>query len=139
MPTTKIPLESKEQSKFVVWLRERGIKLFTCTLQDAFLGFGAMRKYKSMGLQKGLSDMIVCLPAHLTLTGQPYLLFVEMKRLKRSRTSPEQKEWIEFINNVQGDLEAVIARGHQEAIECVERLLKPREEAVLDPNWINTL
>jgi len=79
-----------------------------------------------MGLNKGLSDLIICLESHMTKDKKPHLIFIEMKRTKGGYESKDQKWWRSFINSVNGDLEAVVKKGCEEAKIYIESLLKPK-------------
>lgn len=82
--------------------------------------------------------MMIGLKKDITKNEKNILCFVEMKRLKGSNTSKEQKEWLEFINSVLGNVEAVIKYGCQEAIEYIDNLIKPQiidERPIQEQGW----
>lgn len=66
------------------------------------------RRMRAEGLRKGVPD--ICLP--VARRGHN-ALFIEMKRTRHSRTSDEQREWIDELNRA-GNL-AVICKGFEEA------------------------
>ena len=68
-------------------------------------------KAKSMGKIKGTSDLIVLLESKI--------LFIELKRLKGSVTSKEQKAFIEKVNLYPYAV-GKICKGAVEAIEFIE-------------------
>lgn len=75
------------------------------------------KRFVKEGLSKGFPDIGFLCPR------QGYHgLFIEMKRVKDSYASKEQKAWIEKLNN-QGYL-AVVCKGWEEAKEVIERYLK---------------
>lgn len=121
----KIPIELKEQSEVVQWLKERGIKLFSATAQSTFTGWVGINKNKMAGVQPGVPDLIICLPASETRSGFRELLFIEMKRIKGSHTSADQKAWIAFLEALVGDVYARVCKGAVEAIAFLEEHLKP--------------
>jgi hypothetical protein len=73
-------------------------------------------KLKAEGVRSGVPD--ICLPvARLGYHG----LYVEMKRRKGAKTTPEQTEWLEALRK-QGYC-AVVCYGFDEAREAVENYL----------------
>ena len=75
-------------------------------------------RFKRAGVKKGVPDLF------LPVARKGYHgLWIEMKRQKGGRLSPEQKEWIDGLFN-QGYL-AVRCDGADEAIGMLERYLKP--------------
>ena len=118
------PLEREEQIVFVNWLEEQKaegkIFQFTSIPNSTYTtSWNQKSENFKMGLRRGLPDMLV-VPA----TG--CILFVEMKRLSGSTTSPEQKEWIDTIN-LCGNCEARICRGASAAETRLQRI-RPQKE-----------
>jgi hypothetical protein len=72
---------------------------------------------KQQGTSKGFPDYVVALPG----VG---VVYIELKRVRGSATSPDQKSWIEVINKCPG-AEAMIAKGAGEAIAFITPLLSP--------------
>lgn len=71
---------------------------------------------KKQGVKAGVPD--ICLPvARNGFNG----LYIELKRQKGSRTSPEQKEWIEQLE--QQGYKAVICFGFDEGKKVLEEYL----------------
>lgn len=122
------PYESKEQIRFVSWLKKRKVRIFTCTLQDAPLGHKYRNQYKAMGLNGGLADMVICLEEYMTKDEKPHLVFVEMKRIKGGVESVKQKIWRRFINSVNGDVDSVIMKGRNQAVSYIDSMLKPHKD-----------
>lgn len=109
-----IPSEDEEQIAFVAYLSQRGLT-FTAIPNHTYNPHHSQQaKNKKLGLNKGLCDMLVALPG----VG---LAFVEMKRIKGSDTSDEQKEWIRVLNLCPGT-EARICKGATMAIRFIEEL-----------------
>ena len=129
MPKNTTPKEIDEQAAVVRWLDARGIKLFSATAQSTFTGWSGINKNKKSGVRRGMPDLIICLPSDQTKSNRDILVFIEMKRLKGGRTSPEQRAWIEFINR-SGNY-GFVAKGAQVAIDFLKSLLKPKVESVL--------
>lgn len=76
------------------------------------VAYGA--KMKRMGLRKGFPDIFIP-----TARQGFHGLFIELKRDKKSRVSPEQTAWITYLNK-QG-YKAMICYGATEAINEIEK------------------
>lgn len=72
---------------------------------------------KAEGVKAGVPDIFLPLAR-----GEYHGMFIEMKRKKGGRVTPEQKEWIQYLN-CEGYF-AVVARGCDEAIELIQDYLK---------------
>lgn len=70
----------------------------------------------AQGVRKGVPD--ICLPI---ARGSYHGLYIELKRIKGGRTSPEQNDWLEFLKE-QGYL-AVVCMGWVEAADLIVRYL----------------
>jgi len=122
----KVPTEAEEQKAFVQWLRFMNIAHTAVTneqqmsSQNKRMAMLAGVKAKAMGKAKGFPDMVI------VLEGQ--CLFVEMKRVKGSTTSKEQKEWIETLNGL--GHHAKVCKGAKAAIEFVESYLPERKKKI---------
>jgi hypothetical protein len=107
-----VPTEDEEQINFVQYLELRNLK-FTAIPNHTYNPHRSQQlKNYRLGLRKGLCDMLVVLPG----IG---LVFVEMKRVKKSVTSSEQRSWIEALNTCPG-VAAHVAKGCDEAISIIE-------------------
>lgn len=112
MRTQLVPTESQEADVLVAWLRIHHIK-FTHVANETGHSPEAIRRairLKRQGVSKGFPDYLVF------VDGQA--VAVELKRLSGSETSPEQKEWIETLND--SGVPAKICRGADEAIEFID-------------------
>lgn len=79
------------------------------------LAYGA--KMKRMGLSKGFPDLLFPTP-HNSF----HWLYIELKRDKTCKPTPEQVEWINYLNE-QG-YRAVVCYGAGEAIDEIEEYFK---------------
>jgi hypothetical protein len=107
-----IPTESQEGDVLVAYLRLKNYK-FTHIANETGGTPEARRRavrVKRQGVSRGFPDYLV-----LTKNG---LLAIELKRLKGSKTSPEQREWIRSFNDV--GIPAMICKGAGEAIKFIE-------------------
>jgi len=112
-----IQWEQQECEVFADYLRLKNIKFAHIANESGMrLPMGVIRKRARMGYGKGVPDYLIVVKNNL--------LFIEMKREKGGVVSPEQKEWIEILNRING-VTAMVCRGAMEAINTVERFLKP--------------
>lgn len=116
MSSLPCPTEDQEQIEFVKYLELKGLKFTAIPNHTYNPNFSQQAKNKRLGLRKGLPDMLVVLPG----IG---LAFVEMKRVKGSSTSVEQRAWVEALNTAPGT-EARICKGAAMAIDFIEELMR---------------
>jgi len=108
------PKEYEEAVVLADWLRIKGIK-FSHLAQETFTrSWGTKMKNKRMGVNPGVPDFLVITPKGLC--------FIELKRIKGGVVSPEQREWIDSLNNLPG-VEARVCKGAGEGISFIEELL----------------
>lgn len=110
------PLETDEQKTLVKYCIAKKLFYFSVPNGSVLKGNAMQRgrqmnKLKSEGLIVGTSDLIVMLPTKI--------LYIELKRVKGSTTTKEQKD---FITNVSKFSYAVgrVCKGAKEAIEFIE-------------------
>jgi hypothetical protein len=115
--------EYQEQCLLVEYLEAKNLK-FSKIAQETFTrSWGIKRKNKLSGLRKGVPDMLIIIPQKINmLPDSKKLLFIEMKRSKGGKISPEQSEWLLELNQVPGVI-AKEARGYEEAKKIIESLL----------------
>lgn len=112
------PLESEEQSALFKWagIMEKAIpelRLMYHIPNGGLRNKPTAVRLTAEGVRRGVPD--ICLPvARQGFHG----LYIELKRRKGGKTSPEQDEWIELLNK-QGN-KAVICRGFDEARQMIE-------------------
>jgi len=115
MPPTKIPTEAEEQGVLVQWLELNNLK-FTAIPNSTYTKSWKQKMHnKNMGLRAGLPDLLVIVNNHL--------VFVEMKRIKKSNTTQAQKDWIEALNMC-ANVEARVCKGAEEAINFIKEMEK---------------
>jgi hypothetical protein len=68
---------------------------------------------KAEGVQAGVPDL--CIPA--------WNLWVEMKRAKGGTISPEQKDWIAYLEGI--GHRVIVGRGFEDARRQIEGIKKP--------------
>lgn len=111
--------EYEEQCLLVEYLEIKRLK-FSKIAQETFTkSWGVKMKNKLSGLRRGVPDMIIIIPKKDSLNT---LLFLEMKRTKGGVISPEQKSWIEELDQIPGVV-ARVANGYEEAKKIIDNLL----------------
>lgn len=83
-----IPTESEEQIAFVQWFRRKyhGVRIFHIP-NGGVRSKRTAAKLKSEGVMRGVPDLFI--PA--------WNLWIEMKRTKGGRLSPEQRDWKDYL------------------------------------------
>lgn len=103
---TFVPTEDYETTLFAQWLEESGY-LFSHLAQNTFTrSWSVKQKLTRNGVKKGVPDFLLCLK-------RGGVMFVELKRTKGGKVSPEQKIWLEQLNAA-GAI-AVVAKGFEQA------------------------
>lgn len=131
---SKVPLEQDEQMAFVRWCRLQKIIVHHSGNEIG----GSTRalkvraiKMKKMGTSKGFPDLLLFIPVkgatHRVDSYQP--MAIEMKRVKGSTTSPEQKEWLKILNLA--GIPCFIAKGANDAIKKVNQVKEEMENGCL--------
>lgn len=142
--------ETKEQSKFVNWCKEQGLEPYAVT-HDTFvctkcpkcgwqqLGWNQINKNKALGMRRGVSDLIVFIPANRSTTGKVHILFIEMKKVKGGYASKEQIYFLSLVDQVHGDIHGSVCRGFEEAKSFIQPLIKEKEQVKDLDQFINNL
>ncbi len=86
-----LPTEHEEQRDLVRWFRRKygPVRIFAIP-NGGYRSMTAAAKLKAEGVSAGVLDLFV--PA--------WRLWVEMKRQKGGRLSPEQADWIEYLESL---------------------------------------
>ena len=114
-----IPKEHNEQVIVIKYCDLKKIPIFAIP-NGSNKSRTAQRNFKAEGLRAGVPDLFIPVPS-IKYHG----LFIEMKRVKGSVTSKEQKEWIALLNK-QG-YKAVICKGAAVAISEIENYFKEND------------
>lgn len=117
------PLEDWEQEQIFSWImanqiREPKLQLAYGTLNGVRLAPRLRGKMKKQGNRKGVPDIVLPAKSHC---GKYPGLYIELKRVEGGKVSPDQKRYMELLRG-QG-YEAVVCKGHQEAIEKIDTYL----------------
>lgn len=108
-----IPSEHLEQVRFVSWFRRNypGVRIFAVPNGGARSGVQGA-KLKAEGVVPGVPDLFVPI----------WNLWVEMKRAKGGTLSPDQKDWIAYLEGI--GHRCIVGRGFDDAKAQIEALQK---------------
>lgn len=110
-----IPTESQEGSTLVAYLRIKGYK-FTHIANETGSSPESMRRairVKRQGVNRGFPDYLIIVNSRL--------IGIELKRLKGSKTTTEQLEWISALNDA--GVPTKICKGASEAIDFINNFV----------------
>lgn len=110
-----VPTEFQEGLALVAYLRVKDYKFTHLPLETGSSPEARRRaiRMKQQGTSRGTPDYMIIV--------KDQLLFVELKRKKGSRVSPEQREWLEALSKT--GAHCIIAYGAQDAIDYIETLI----------------
>jgi len=115
LPKELIPTEAQEQETLVKWLEyHKDIKFSALPLGSYSENWSVRNRNKRIGVRSGVPDMMIILPTK-------HLLFIEMKRTKGGKLSPEQESWINELDAIKNVM-AIVCYGAKEAIQSIEEL-----------------
>lgn len=121
-----VPTESEEQQALFDWINlNKGhypeLKLMHHTPNEGKRSVSTGARMKREGLISGVPDI------HLPVAkGKYHSLYIELKRVKNSKISKEQEEFIRLLNMY--DNFAIICYGWEQAIKVIEWYLKGAAE-----------
>ena len=121
-----VPTESEEQQALFDWINlNKGhypeLKLMHHTPNEGKRSVSTGARMKREGLISGVPDI------HLPVAkGNYHSLYIELKRIKHSKISKEQEEFIRLLNMY--DNFAIICYGWEQAIKVIEWYLKGAAE-----------
>ena len=107
---------------FVEFLELRNIHFSAIPASTWTPSWNQKRKNYILGVRSGLPDLLILIKKEQSKTNNACLVFVEMKRKKKSKTSPQQKEWIEEFNKI-ANIEAKVCFGASEAINYISEFI----------------
>tara|TARA_R110000868_G_C10928726_1_gene766205 strand:- start:1816 stop:2208 length:393 start_codon:yes stop_codon:yes gene_type:complete len=118
-----LPSEHLEQVRLVSWFRKTypDTRIFAVPNGGARSGLQGA-KLKAEGVSPGIPDLFV--PA--------WGLWVEMKRSKGGTLSPDQKDWIAYLDDC--GYQCIVGWGFEDAKRQIEDVKKPTEYKV-GINW----
>lgn len=118
MTNSLIPTEHQEQSLVVKYCTLKKIPIFHIP-NGSYKSVTARIKAKKEGLVSGIPDLMIPIANELH-----HGLFIEMKRVKNSKVSVHQKQWIDLLNK-QG-YKAIVCYGSSAAIKEIEEYIKEK-------------
>ena len=107
MASDAVPSEHFEQREVVRWFRQTwpGVRIFAVP-NGSWRSKATAGRLKSEGVASGVPDLFV--PA--------WRLWVEMKRVKGGSLSAEQKEWIQYLENLESvNYWCIVGKGAEDA------------------------
>lgn len=110
-----IPSEDDEQMRLVQWLQLKDIPHFRVPNETYTTSWKQKGKNKALGVVPGVPDIFI-------LFRKRGLIAIEMKRIKRSKTSAAQLAWIEALN--EAEVPAHVCYGADDAITLIELYLE---------------
>ncbi|MBQ6344111.1 MAG: VRR-NUC domain-containing protein [Anaerolineaceae bacterium] len=121
----QFPTEHEEQVSLFKWADQMSgeypaLKLLFAIPNGSYKSISAARRFSAEGLRPGVPD--ICLPV---ASRQCHALYIEMKRIKGGRISPEQKAWINMLTRA-GNL-AVVCYGAASAKSVIMEYLGIRK------------
>lgn len=102
--SNRIPTEHEEQRELVKWFRQtfRGVRIFAIP-NGGLRSLSVASRLKAEGVSSGVPDL--CVPA--------WRLWIEMKRVKGGVVSPEQRDWIAYLEGV--NYWCIVGKGAEDA------------------------
>ena len=127
-----VPTESEEQQSLFQWVEAHiykypELRAFYHIPNEGKRSRAEGAKLKREGLKEGVSDN--CLPVRKGYYGS---LYIELKKRRNGKVSPEQREWIELMRAV-GNA-AFICYGWEEARDRIVEYLEGRCERGITKN-----
>lgn len=112
--------ESQDQIKLASYLRELKLKkkldVYSKIPHETYTkSWSAKRKNTNEGVMPGVPDNVI--------VGNGLMILLELKKEKGGQLSPYQKEWIEAVNRIGGNVEAVVCKGYVEAKRYLDKRL----------------
>ena len=111
----KVSSETYEQIKLVLWMEKIGLRFYAVPNGGSRPIVEAV-KFKRSGVKAGVPDL--CIPFS---SGGYHGLYIELKREVGGKVSPEQREWIDYLNKA--GYYAVVCKGFEAAKRTIEYYL----------------
>jgi hypothetical protein len=113
----RIPTEHEEQRELVRWFRQTwpGVRIFAIPNGGA-RSLATAGRLKAEGVSSGVPDLFI--PA--------WGLWVEMKRTKGGSLSPEQKNWIAYLESV--EFCCIVGKGAEDAKKQIQAFFNQQKE-----------
>ena len=112
------PLEYYDQIALVDFLELKKLKFTAIPNSTYTKSIKQKMKNTAQGLRAGFPDLIILLPNKM--------LCLELKREFGGVLNENQKEWIDALNALGGNIEAIVCKGYEEAKNAVESHLNAK-------------
>lgn len=115
----KVPLEFQEQCNLIKWChahKDKRLRLIYSHTNGARMARGVANKLKASGAKAGIPDLFLPIPI-----GDYHGLYIELKRIKGSTTSPIQKRWLALL--LEQGYQAVVCFGAKDAQVIISNYL----------------
>lgn len=116
--TDRIPTEHEEQREVVRWFRRKyaPCRIFAIP-NGGFRSRATAARLKAEGVSRGVPDLFV----------PQYGLWIEMKRSKDGRLSPDQKDWIRYLEEI--GYGCLVCHGAEDAKEQIDAFIDKAENS----------
>lgn len=110
--TEKLPSEHWEQCQVVSWFRRKygPVRIFAIP-NGGWRSKATAMKLKAEGVSSGVPDLFV----------PEFNLWIEMKRVRGGRLSPDQHNWIAYLTEIGNTV--LVCHGHEHAIEQIDAFM----------------
>jgi len=116
MDKERIPTEHAEQAEVVKWFRRKyaPCRIFAIP-NGGFRSRATAARLKAEGVSPGVPDLFI----------PYYKLWVEMKRVKDGRLSPDQKDWIRYLT--ESGYICITCHGAEDAKAQIDAFIEGKE------------
>jgi len=116
LTANRIPTEHEEQRELVRWFRQKwpNVRIFSIPNGGA-RSLATAGRLKAEGVSSGVPDLFI--PA--------WRLWVEMKRSKGGSLSPEQRNWIAYLESV--EFCCIVGKGAEDAKKQIQAFFNQLE------------
>lgn len=122
-------IEQKIQHQIIKWCKEQGLKIYG-SANGQYLNTWSGRAERA-ALGKGLPDLFILIPKHKSKSDLTTMLILEVKSLT-GRATPEQKEFIGLVDEIDGNVFGAIKKGYDKSIEWINGYVKPMPKLTIE-------
>lgn len=112
-----LPTEHEEQVAFVQWFRRKysPVRIFAIP-NGGYRSRSTAAKLKSEGVMRGIPDLFI----------PEWNLWIEMKRVKGGRLSPEQRDWKRYLEELGNTVH--VAFGCVDAMDFIDKFVSQNND-----------